>query len=180
MRRRAGLLAAALAIGLLAGCASAPPAPPDASSVSGRLSLQVDATPDRPAQSLNAAFELQGSADRGELRLSTPLGTTLALAAWLPGQARLVTPQGERRFDDLDALSREVFGEDLPLRALPDWLHGRPWRSAADAAQPLPDMPGFAQLGWHIDLARFDSGLLQARRAGPPAVRLRAQIDRAP
>ena len=41
-------------------------------------------------------------------------------------------------------------------------------------------LPGFAQLGWHIDLARFDSGLLQARRAGPPAVRLRAQIDRAP
>ncbi|HMO46824.1 MAG TPA: outer membrane lipoprotein LolB [Rubrivivax sp.] len=180
MRHRAGLRAAALAVAILAGCASAPPAPPDASSLSGRLSLQVAATQDRPAQSLNAAFELQGGADHGELRLSTPLGTTLALAAWLPGQARLVTPQGERRFDDLDALSREVFGEELPLRALPDWLRGHPWSGAADAAQPLPDAPGFAQLGWHIELAGFASGLVQARRAGPPAVRLRAQIDPAP
>lgn len=163
----------------LAGCATAPP-PLPAASVSGRLSLQVEATPDRPAQSLTATFELEGSAERGELRLSTPLGTTLALAAWLPGEAKLVTPQGERRYGDLEALSREVFGEDLPLRALPDWLRGRPWRGASEAARPLPDAPGFAQLGWSIELARFDSGLLQASRAGPPVVRLRAQIAPAP
>ena len=105
MRRRVLLLAL-----LLAGCASVP-APQGGSSVSGRLSVQVDATAERPAQSLSASFDLQGSAERGELRLGTPLGTTLALASWSPDEARLATPQGERRFANLEGLSREVFGE---------------------------------------------------------------------
>ena len=167
-------LPAALA---LAGCAALPPPAADSQALSGRLALQVDAQPDRPAQSLQASFELRGNAERGELRLSTPLGTTLAAAFWGPGEARLVTPQGEKRFDDLDALSRDAFGESLPLRALPDWLQGRPWPGAAEAARPLQPGPGFEQLGWSIDLARFDAGQLQASRAGPPAVRLRAQLD---
>jgi outer membrane lipoprotein LolB len=177
MRRRAGLagLLAALA---LAACASVPV--PPVGSISGRLALNVEAQPDRPAQSLSAAFELRGDAERGELHLSTSLGTTLAEATWAPGRARLVTPQSEMRFDDLDALAREVFGEALPLRALPDWLRGRPWSGAAEAARPLQPGPGFEQLGWTIDLGRFDSGLLQAQRTAAPAVRLRAQLDALP
>ena len=177
MRHGAALAAACLA---LAGCAATPPAGPDATYVAGRLALQVDATAERPAQSLNAGFELRGDAQRGELRLNTPLGTTLAAAYWGPGEARLVTPQGERRFDDLDALSLEAFGERLPLRALPDWLRGRPWAGQGEAVQPLQPGPGFVQLGWTIDLVRFDNGLLQAWRAGTPGVRLRAQIDSQP
>ena len=171
---RGATLLAALA---LAGCASAPP--PQADGVSGRLTLQVDAHQDRPAQTLSAGFELRGNAARGELQLSTPLGTTLAAAFWGPGEARWVTPQGERHFDSLDALSQEAFGERLPLQALPDWLHGRPW-NGAEAALPLQPGPGFLQLGWTIDLARFDAGQVLAWRAGPPGVRLRAQLDSAP
>ncbi len=166
-----------LAVLALAGCAALPPASTDAQALSGRLALQVDAQPDRPAQSISASFDLRGSAEQGELRLSTPLGTTLAAAFWGPGEARLVTPQGEKRFGDLDALSREAFGESLPLRALPDWLQGRPWPGAAEPARPLQPGPGFVQLGWTIDLARFDTGQVQARREHAPAVRLRAQLD---
>jgi outer membrane lipoprotein LolB len=162
----------------LVGCAAMPAPGPE--TISGRLALQVDASPDRPAQSLSGGFDLRGNADRGELRLSTPLGTTLAAAFWGPGEARLVTPQGERRFDDLEALSRDAFGESLPLRALPDWLSGRPWPGAAEPAKPLQPGPGFVQLGWTIDLARFSTGQLLAWRAGPPAVRLRAQMDATP
>ena len=170
MRRSATLLAALA----LAGCAAMPPTGLQ-QSLSGRLALQIDAQAERPAQAISAAFDLRGSAEQGELRLSTPLGTTLAAAFWGPGEARLLTPQGEKRFDGLDALSREAFGESLPLRALPDWLQGRPW--PAEPARPLEPGPGFVQLGWTIDLARFDAGLLQAWREGPPAVRLRAQLD---
>jgi outer membrane lipoprotein LolB len=170
--RCAATLLAALA---LAGCAALPP--PEPGTIVGRLALQVEAHDGRPAQSLSAAFDLRGTAERGQLRLSTPLGTTLAAAYWGPGEARLVTPQGERRFDDLDALSRDAFGEGLPLRALPDWLQGRPWPGTTEAARPLQPGPGFVQMGWTIDLARFDSGQLSASRAGPPAVRLRAQMD---
>jgi outer membrane lipoprotein LolB len=169
---------AGLALAALAGCAAVPSAPPSA-TVSGRLALQVEAFQARPAQSLSAGFDLRGDATTGELRLSTPLGTTLAAAYWAPGEARLVTPEGERRFDDLDALSRDTFGESLPLRALPDWLQGRPW-AGAGAARALPSGPGFEQMGWTVDLAGFDAGQWRASRAGPPAVRLRAQLERQP
>jgi outer membrane lipoprotein LolB len=172
---RVATLLAALA---LVGCAALPT--PGSPTISGRLALQVDASPERPAQSLSGGFDLRGDADRGELRLSSPLGTTLAAAFWGPGEARLVTPQGERRFDDLEALSRDAFGESLPLRALPDWLNGRPWPGAAEPAQPLQPGPGFRQLGWTVDLAAFDVGQLLAWRAGPPGVRLRVLLDTAP
>jgi outer membrane lipoprotein LolB len=162
----------------LAGCAVVPP-PPESGAISGRLALQVDAHQDRPAQALNAAFDLRGDAQRGELRLSTPLGTTLAAAFWGPRETRLVTPQGERRFDDLDELARDAFGESVPLRALPDWLHGRAWAGAAPA-RPLQPGPGFEQLGWTIDLTGFDAGRLLASRPGPPGVRLRVVLDAAP
>jgi len=170
---RAALL---LALPLIGGCAALLP-PSTLDTVSGRLSLQVDAQGARPAQRFGAGFDLSGNAERGSLQLSSPLGTTLAQARWSPGSAKLVTPQGERQFADLDALSLEAFGEALPLRALPDWLRGRPWagapsRSVADAAAP-----GFEQLGWTIDLARFDEGWLKASRPGPPAVLLRARLD---
>ena len=101
---------------------------------------------------------------------------TLAAAFWGPGEARLVTPQGEQRFGDLDALSQHAFGEPLPLRALPDWLRGRPWAGAAEPARPLPHGPGFEQLGWTVDLTRFDDGQLTAQRAAP-STRLRVQLD---
>jgi outer membrane lipoprotein LolB len=169
-----------LALCGLAGCATPPSATPTADTLSGRLTLQVDADGDRPAQSLAAGFDLRGSAERGELRLSTPLGTTLAAATWSPGRARLVTAQGEREFADLDALSLQAFGEALPLRALPDWLRGRPWPDAPGPAVPLVPGPGFEQIGWSIDLARFGDGQLQARRSSPPAVQLRAVLDAGP
>lgn len=175
MHRHAALLAALV----VSGC-GLPPLTPQPGLLSGRLSLQVDAVPDRAAQSISAAFELRGDAAAGELRLNSPLGTTLAAAAWGPGKARLVTPQGEQQFADLDALSRATFGETLPLRALPDWLQGRPWPQAAEAARALHSGPGFEQLGWSIDLARFDEGLVLATRTGPPALRLRAKMDALP
>ena len=60
-----------LAVLALAGCAALPPASTGTQALSGRLALQVDAQPDRPAQSISASFDLRGSAEQGELRLST-------------------------------------------------------------------------------------------------------------
>lgn len=175
LRRAAGLLA----LILVAGCAALLPAA-GVDTVSGRLSLQVDAQGSRPAQRFNAAFDLSGNAERGSLQLNSPVGTTLAQARWAPGEARLVTPQGEQRFDDLEALSVKSLGEALPLRALPDWLRGRPWPDAPSRTLRGAAAPGFEQLGWTIDLARFDAGWLDATRAGPPIVHLRARLDAAP
>ncbi len=164
----------------LAACTSLTTAPP-ADLLSGRLALRVDSAPPR---AVTARFELAGSGEAGSLRLSSPIGTTMAQARWAPSGAVLTTADGERRFADLDALAREVLGESLPLEALPDWLRGRPWAGAPSrllVAAPLkPDAPppSFEQLGWLVDLTRFETGTVQAARRSTPPVSLRALLDR--
>lgn len=173
--RLAGLALAAL---LLSGCAglqreAAPSAVQGDLRLSGRLSVQVSGRKDGG----NAAFELLGSPDSGRLELSTPLGSLVARARWSRAEVLLQTPQEERRYEDLDALTREMLGEAVPVAALFDWLRGRPWPKTQ--SQPL-DAPaqGFAQLGWQIDLSRFDKdGLIVATRPAEPAVTLRARLD---
>ena len=125
---------------------------------------------------MSAGFELSGSAPQGQLRLSGPLGTTLALARWAPGQAVLASAGSETRFADLDSLSAAALGEAVPMAALFDWLRGRPWAGAASQARG-DGVPGFEQLGWQIDLARWSDGWVEARRAAPPAVTVRARLD---
>ncbi len=156
----------------LAGCATGP-VPGTDPWTSGRMSLVVQASGERPAQSLNAAFELQGNGDRGELRLLGPLGTQLAAAQWAPGLAVLITPEGKVQFANLDELARQALGESLPLAALPDWLAGRPWPGAPHSQLPT----GFEQLGWLVGLARLSEGFVQASREQPPAVSLRVRLD---
>ena len=158
----------------LTGCATPPSqAAGEAPWTAGRLSLRVDASPARIAQSLSVAFEIRGSDDAGELRLTSPLGTQLASARWAPGVASLRTPDGERQFADLDDLSRQTLGETLPLAAMPAWLAGRPWSGAQYQAQP----DGFEQLGWRVQTGRLAEGWISARRATAPAVQLRVKLD---
>ncbi len=168
-------LAAALALG---GCAVTPriaEVPGDA--LAGRMSVRVEGVDGGAARSVSAAFELQGNADVGRLSLSTPLGSVLAQARWSPGSVLLVTPQGERQFANLDALTREVLGEALPVAALFDWLRGRPWPGAPSQVATTPGEPGFAQLGWTVDLARFGESWVSARRDSAPVVTVRAKVD---
>ena len=164
----------ALAFGLLAGCATPPPAREGLPWVSGQLAVRIAAVADQPEQSLSSLFDLRGDAEQGELRLSSPLGTLIATLQWSPGSARLLNGQGESRFDGLEALTRQMLGETLPVQALPEWLAGRPWSGAPST--PIPD--GFEQLGWRVGLSRLADGRLEAERAQPPAVRVRVRLDR--
>ena len=169
--RRAG---AALALCLLAACATRPPAGEGAGWTSGRLSVRVDASAGKPASSVSASFDLRGSADQGELRLSSSLGTVMASARWEAGRAVLATGHGETRYADLETLSREALGEALPLRAFPDWLSGRPWAGAPSA----PRTDGFEQLGWRVSLAQFAQGSLEAVRDAAPTTVVRVRLER--
>lgn len=166
-------LAALAAAALLSACASLPPPTPAAQTIAGRLSVRVDAEPPR---SVSAAFELRGTPERGELDLSTPLGSLMARAHWAPGEVVLATPDGRRDYPDLDALTHDVLGESLPVPALFDWLRGRPWSGAP--SRPLAGVPGFAQLGWTVDLARWDAGAIDAHRDAAPPVTVRARVER--
>jgi outer membrane lipoprotein LolB len=169
--RAAALLVAAL----LAACASPPRQPGELPWTTGRMSLRIDATPTQPMQSVSAAFELRGDGTSGELRLNSPLGSRVASARWAPGLAVLSNSDGERRFGNLEELSREALGENLPLAALPDWLAGKPWTGAPHDSTEA----GFDQLGWQVSLARRSEGWIEARRSSPPAVLVRVRLDEA-
>ncbi len=169
MKRR-GAIATLLA---LAGCATLQPQelPPD---LAGRLAVRVDAFAQSPSRSFSADFDLRGNADRGTLRLTGPLGATLAEVRWQPGRAELADAQGTRAYGTLDAMAQDLFGEALPLVALVDWLRGRPWTGAPNVKRD----DGFEQLGWRIGLGGFAEGLLQATRESAPAVSVRARLEK--
>ena len=174
------MIRGALALGaalVLAGCASVAPrsAFESGERLSGRLALRVEASGDAPARSLSAAFDLLGSAEAGQLELSTPLGTMIARARWTGSSAELTTPQGSTRHADLASLTRDMLGEVVPVQAMFDWLRGRPWSGAS--SQALAGT-GFRQLGWKVDLTRFDESAVAAEREAAPAVTVRVRLDR--
>jgi outer membrane lipoprotein LolB len=170
VKRRAFAAALTFALG---GCASLGPQqpPPD---LAGRLAVRVDASALTPSRSFSADFDLRGNTDRGTLRLTGPLGATLAEVRWLPGRAELADAQGTRAYDTLDAMAQDLFGEPLPLVALIDWLRGRPWAGAPNVKRD----DGFDQLGWRVGLGGFAEGLLQATRERAPAVSVRARLEK--
>lgn len=169
---RAGWAGVVLAV--LAGCASLPSADEAlALAASGRLAVRVDA-PDG-VRSTTAAFELLGHPDRGELRLASPLGTVMAVAAWQPGAAWVLMRGQRYDYAGLEDLTRELVGASLPVAALFDWLRARPWPGAS--SRPREGGAGFEQLGWTVELDGADQGLIVARRAAPVPVIVRARLD---
>jgi outer membrane lipoprotein LolB len=166
-------LAALLLALALAGCAqlpTAPPAPADLARLSGRLSVTVAGDQHNRGTGGAASFELFGGPEKGRLELTSPLGSLVARASWRPGLVTLETPGDERRFDDLDALTRELLGEAVPVAALFDWLQARPW----PAAPHQKTAGGFEQLGWRIEPR---PPTLVATRLADPVVTLRARLD---
>ncbi len=155
------LLALLVGASLLAGCASpARQSTPAAAFWSGRMGLQIQS---QPAQNLSAAFELQGSAERGELLLLSPIGSTLAQLNWTPQSAEL--KQGERQWSStrLDELTTLLTGTALPVPALFDWLAGKSTTPA----------------GWRVDLSQLAQGRIQAERQSPaPQVLLKVVLER--
>jgi outer membrane lipoprotein LolB len=172
LRTAAGLVLA----GALAGCASFAPPPAAPVALTGRLAVSVEALGAAPARSVNANFELRGGARDGALDLSTPLGSLVAQARWSSAGATLTTPQGTAALPDLDTLAEQSLGERVPVAALFDWLRGRPWPGAPATPAAAPAR-GFEQLGWSVDLARFDDAVVTARRAAPPVVTVRARLE---
>lgn len=155
MRRR---LAVAALVFLLHACATPPQERPP-QSWSGRMGLQVQSD---PPQSLHAAFELQGTAQKGELTLFTPLGGVLAHLSWTPHQATL--EQGHERWTqaNVEALSQQWVQTPLPIQALFDWIEGR----------------ALAHAGWQPDLSALGEGRILAQRQQPaPAAVLRIVLD---
>ncbi len=148
---------------LLGACAQPPRTSanqPPSDVWTGRLALAVDG---KAAQSFSAGFSLEGTPERGELTLSTPLGTLLAALRWEPGRAELQSPSGDRAANSLDELLTDAVGTAIPVAALFAWLKG-------DAVTAT---------GWQADLSGLEGGRVVAVRTEPlPRTTLRIALDR--
>jgi outer membrane lipoprotein LolB len=111
---------------LLAGCAALPPSPsrPAVADISlftfvGRLAVKQGAT------QYHVNVDWRHDASHDEILLTTPFGQGVAEIVRDAKGARL-TLADKRDFaaDDWSALSRQVFGFPLPLRASSRWLLG--------------------------------------------------------
>lgn len=134
----------------------------------GRLALSVGADPNiaqSQPQSWSAHFELAGNPIEGTLRLSTPVGTTIAQVEWKLGHATVQTNEETLVFASLDELTSAYFNQSIPVAALFDWLAGK------TSQQVVP--------GWEVNLSRAAKGVVSAERnyANTPHVKLRAVID---
>lgn len=149
-------------LALTSGCATRPESltPIDSGqSWSGRMTLQAVT---EPPTKFSANFELHGTPDQGQLTLTTPLGTTLAVAQWQPGLAELHSANAIQRFPNLKALTENLSGIALPVDSLFAWLEGRP--ALAD--------------GWEADLSQLPQQRLTAsRKFPPPLAEIKVLID---
>ena len=115
-----------------------------------------------PPQSFSAGFSLSGNAQTGELSLTSPLGSILAVMKWQPGAAMLSQGGQERHYGSLDELAAQAIGTPIPVRALFAWLHGEPQ----------------AVEGWQADLSALGNGRLTAQRLQPlPTAELRLVLE---
>jgi len=124
------------------------------------MALRVDG---EPPQNFSAFFDLRGDAIAGELRLTSPIGSTLGVARWSPGEAVLEDGSRSRRFGSAEDLLKAATGAAIPLDALFGWLAGQ--------SRPVP--------GWRADLGQFDAGRINAWRDTPqPRAELRVIFER--
>lgn len=149
----------------LVACTTAPVPHPSNTKLSsenqwqGRISVTVQSDPPR---NMSSGFSLQGDARQGELRLFSPLGTTLATLKWDPTATQWLQGSEQYRYDSMEQLTHETTGASLPMDAMFDWLQGR------DSPSP----------GWQADLSTIAQGTLIAKRVSPkPLVILRIKLD---
>lgn len=153
----------------LAACASPPASPPASGPGSqpenrttalapanwqGKLGYRIDEGAYSPAQAGSVGFSLQGAPQAGRLQLSSPLGSTVALAEWDASGVRLHDGRDTRHYPDLqalgEALGSALDGTPMPLLALFDWLQGRPQATAPHSPLPAAQGEAFLQAGWHV------------------------------
>lgn len=178
-------LAAIGLVALLAGCAAQPPvlAPGAAPQVdrfelSGRVAVKLD------GRGHSARMRWRHELDSDAIWLYSPVGSTIATLVANREQATLVTSKKETfQSADVQALTRDVLGWDLPLPGLKYWVLGR-----VDPALPVDEIEQDEQMritrlfqgGWEISFTGYqDGGSLPASMVLRFAdLRMRLVIDR--
>ncbi|HTN47923.1 MAG TPA: outer membrane lipoprotein LolB [Burkholderiaceae bacterium] len=158
---------AALLVLALAGCASAPRAPPER-SYSGRFVAAATSGEQRNSVSGLFIVEIRGSQQL--IELATPVGTTLARIEIEPGRARVTDGKLQGLSGpNADGLVEQALGWPLPIGGLPYWLEGRPDPGrGGDLVRGADGGRQIEQDGWVIRIS-------ETSEAGRPR---RLQLDR--
>lgn len=178
--------AVVLAVLVLAGCAAPgvrPPLPASTEGIEefaldGRIAVKLDTR----GYSANLRWHHQVQSDA--LRLLSPVGTTIAqVDADADGATLVGADKKVYRSHNVEALTREVLGWDLPLQGLQYWVLGRP-----DPELPVTEAQRdardrwlqFTQNGWKIAYQAFaeDGPLPQRMTLAREGLRLRLLVDR--
>jgi outer membrane lipoprotein LolB len=170
MQRRLGVLALWGVLAVLAGCASTRPAQVlpasnvsiGAFSLSGRVAVKLD---DR---GYTASLRWHHWTTRDSLRLLSPVGSVVGeIEADSDGATLTTGDKKVYRSNDVQALTREVLGWDLPLAGLRYWVTGRPDPASPVQAQSRDDkerLKSLMQDDWRIAyLEYFGDSALPAR-----------------
>jgi len=143
--------------------------------IAGRLSAR------HGSEAAAANFRWMHRADRDQLTLATPLGSTLARLEGTVARVRLELPDGRvSDAPDWEALTTSVLGAPIPVRGLAWWVRGAPHpgsqhtieRDTASRASVL------WQDGWEIVYGYAEAGERPARlRLTYPDTELRLVLD---
>lgn len=170
MQRRLDVLALWSVLAVLAGCASTRPAQIlpasnvsiSAFSLNGRLAVKLD---DR---GYTASLRWRHFPTHDSLRLFSPVGSVVGEIEVDRDGATLTT--GDKkvyRSNDVQSLTREVLGWDLPLAGLRYWVTGRPDPGSPVQAQSRDDnerLKSLMQDDWRIAyLEYFGDSAMPAR-----------------
>lgn len=160
-----GLLAAAAAALLFAGCATAPDTRAPAFDVLGRMLASHD------GRAFSAHFRWRRDGSDSEIWLMTPAGTTLAYIKADPAGATLTAADGqEYRAFSAEGLTRNALGWPLPLVPLQYWIRAEPVPGSVpdeQARDPRGRLLRLEQAGWRIRYA-----YAEAAEGGPLPQRL--------
>lgn len=143
-----GVLAAAAAALLFAGCATVPDARAPAFDVLGRMLASHD------GQAFSAHFRWRRDGADSEIWLMSPTGTTLAYIKADSTGATLTAADGqEYRAFSVEGLTRNALGWPLPLVPLQYWIRAEPAPGSVPDVQARDSRDRLLQLeqaGWRI------------------------------
>lgn len=175
---------AGLALVLLLSCASGPPVAPvettttiDEFELKGRVAVKFD------GRGYSARLRWHHEAASDAMWLYSPVGSTLATVVAKGNHATLVTAKKETfSSDNVQQLTRDVLGWDLPLTGLRHWVLGR-----ADPGVPVTllerddqmRIKKLEQSDWQIDYLAYsgDSALPSSMVLRYSHLRMRLIID---
>ena len=180
------IFATGFVLAVVAGCAvlrtpqtlPASSAGIDTFSLSGRVAVKLE------QRGYSARLNWRHVAGGDRLRLLSPVGSVIAeLEADASGAMLITGDKKVYRSGDVQALTREVLGWDLPLDGLQHWVVGRAepvLPVQAEERDTLGRLTRLTQSNWHISyLAYVGESALPARMAlAYDTLSLRLIIDR--